>query len=87
MNLEISCVKTIPPTPPTHPWQHVAIAVNDELSLHARLLDDLDEDLGVTQGRMRMAQVRPAAGWAMGIKGWVGGRGRGGIMSMVDHQQ
>lgn len=38
--------------------RHIALAVNEELTLHTRLLVDLDEELDVTHGRMRVAQKR-----------------------------
>lgn len=40
------------------PTQHVALAVNEELSLHNRLLEDLDEDVDVLHSRMRVAHKR-----------------------------
>ena len=38
--------------------QHIALTVNEELDLHRRLLDDLDEDVDVTHSRMRAAQKK-----------------------------
>lgn len=38
--------------------QHVALTINDELDLHQRLLDDLDDDVEVSQSRMRAAQKK-----------------------------
>ena len=38
--------------------QHIALTVNEELDLQARLLDDLDEDVDVTHNRMRAAQKK-----------------------------
>jgi N-glycosylase/DNA lyase len=38
--------------------QHIALTVNEELDLHRRLLDDLDEDVEVTHSRMRAAQKK-----------------------------
>jgi SYP5 family syntaxin len=38
--------------------QHIALTVNEELDLHARLLDELDEDVEGTHSRMRAAQKR-----------------------------
>ncbi len=38
--------------------QHIALTVNEELDLHRRLLDDLDEDVEVTHSRMRTAQKK-----------------------------
>ena len=40
------------------PLQHIALTVNEELDLHARLLDELDEDVEGTHSRMRAAQKR-----------------------------
>ncbi|KAH8485874.1 hypothetical protein H0E87_027349 [Populus deltoides] len=36
--------------------KHIALAVNEELSLHTRLLDDLDEHVDVTNSRMQRVQ-------------------------------
>lgn len=38
--------------------QHIALTVNEELDLHRRLLDDLDEDVEVTHSRLRAAQKK-----------------------------
>ena len=38
--------------------KHIALTVNEELGLHARLLDELDEDVEGTHSRMRAAQKR-----------------------------
>ena len=38
--------------------QHIALTVNEELDLHHRLLEDLDEDVEVTHSRMRAAQKK-----------------------------
>lgn len=39
----------------------MAISIDEELTIHNRLLDDLDEDVTVTHSRMRAAQKRVAA--------------------------
>jgi syntaxin of plants SYP5 len=49
------------------PHQHIALAVNEELDLQARLLDDLGDDVDATAGRLaaarrRLALVRSQAG-------------------------
>ncbi|RYR79876.1 hypothetical protein Ahy_A01g004673 isoform A [Arachis hypogaea] len=36
--------------------KHIALAVNEELSLHTRLIDDLDEHVDVTDSRLRRVQ-------------------------------
>lgn len=36
--------------------KHVALQINEETSLHNRLLDELEVDLGITQSRMATAQ-------------------------------
>ncbi|XP_038998991.1 syntaxin-51-like [Hibiscus syriacus] len=36
--------------------KHIALAVNEELDLHARLIDDLDEHVDVTDSHLRRAQ-------------------------------
>lgn len=36
--------------------KHVALQINEETSLHNRLLDELEVDLGMTQSRMATAQ-------------------------------
>ncbi len=43
--------------------QHIALAIGEEVDLQTRLLDDLDEDVDVTQSRMKAAtlKVREAA--------------------------
>lgn len=41
--------------------QHMAISIDEELTIHNHLLDDLDEDVTVTHSRMRAAQKRVAA--------------------------
>lgn len=38
--------------------QHMALTIDEELSLHNRLLTELDEDVNVTHSRMRAAQKR-----------------------------
>ena len=38
--------------------QHIALTVNEELDLHQRLLDDLDEDVDVTHNRMSTAHKK-----------------------------
>ena len=41
-----------------HALQQIAVAINEELGLHERLLDDLDEDVDSTNSRMRQAQKK-----------------------------
>ncbi|CAN1340076.1 SYP51 [Linum perenne] len=36
--------------------KHIALAVNEELDLHTRLIDDLDEHVDVTDSRLRRVQ-------------------------------
>ncbi|KAJ0044970.1 hypothetical protein Pint_04071 [Pistacia integerrima] len=36
--------------------KHIALAVNEELDLHARLIDDLDQHVDVTDSRLRRVQ-------------------------------
>ncbi|KAE9591190.1 putative target SNARE coiled-coil domain-containing protein [Lupinus albus] len=36
--------------------KHIALAVNEELGLHTRLIDDLDEHVDVTDSRLRRVQ-------------------------------
>ncbi|KAJ6332217.1 hypothetical protein OIU76_010579 [Salix suchowensis] len=36
--------------------KHIALAVNEELTLHTRLLDDLDEHVDVTNSRLQRVQ-------------------------------
>ena len=43
--------------------QHIALAINEEVDLQARLLDDLHDDVEVTQTRMRAATARVGV-WA-----------------------
>lgn len=38
--------------------QHIALTVNEELDLHRRLLDDLDEDVEVSHSRLKAAQKK-----------------------------
>lgn len=38
--------------------QHIALTVNEELDLHRRLLDDLDEDVDVSYSRLKAAQKK-----------------------------
>ncbi|KAH7301378.1 hypothetical protein KP509_23G022500 [Ceratopteris richardii] len=38
--------------------KHIALTVNEELDLHTRLLDELDEDVNVTNNRMKVVQKR-----------------------------
>ena len=38
--------------------QHIALTINEELDLHQRLLDDLDDDVEVSQSRMRAARKK-----------------------------
>ncbi|XP_034893966.1 syntaxin-51 [Populus alba] len=40
--------------------KHIALAVNEELSLHTRLLDDLDEHVDATNSRLQMVQRKLA---------------------------
>ncbi|KAL6199428.1 hypothetical protein ACLB2K_029212 [Fragaria x ananassa] len=41
--------------------KHIALAVNEELTLHTRLIDDLDEHVDVTDSRLRRVQKNLAA--------------------------
>jgi hypothetical protein len=50
--------------------QRIALTINEELGLHNRLIDELDEEVGVTSGRLAAAQARvrrvlnaSGAGW------------------------
>ncbi|XP_043807591.1 syntaxin-51 isoform X2 [Manihot esculenta] len=36
--------------------KHIALAVNEELDLHIRLIDDLDQHVDVTDSRLRIAE-------------------------------
>jgi SYP5 family syntaxin len=45
-----------PGAPP--PPQHIALAIGEEVDLHTRLLEELDEDVDVTQTRLRAATKR-----------------------------
>ncbi len=38
--------------------QHISLAINEELDLQARLLDDLDEDVEVSHSKLRAASKR-----------------------------
>ena len=38
--------------------QHIALTINEELDLHQRLLDELDDDVDVSQSRMRAASKK-----------------------------
>lgn len=38
--------------------QHIALSINEELDLQVRLLDDLDEDVDVTNSRLKAARKR-----------------------------
>ncbi|KAL1307410.1 hypothetical protein AAHE18_17G030400 [Arachis hypogaea] len=38
--------------------KHIALAVNEELDLHTRLIDDLDQHVDVTNSRMRWVQKK-----------------------------
>lgn len=38
--------------------KHIALTINEELDLHQRLLDDLGDDVEVSQSRMRAAQKK-----------------------------
>ncbi|KAJ4784774.1 syntaxin of plants 52 [Rhynchospora pubera] len=40
--------------------KHIALAVNEELDLHTRLIDNLDGDVGITNSRLQMVQKRLA---------------------------
>ncbi|XP_042411760.1 syntaxin-52-like isoform X2 [Zingiber officinale] len=40
--------------------KHIALAVNEELDLHTRLLDDLDQQVGVTDSKLRRVQKQLA---------------------------
>ncbi|KAG6523185.1 syntaxin-52-like [Zingiber officinale] len=49
-NLEVTVLST----------KHIALAVNEELDLHTRLIDDADEQVGVTDSRLQRVQKRLA---------------------------
>ena len=51
---------SLAPFPASLLEQHVAVAINEELDLQVRLLDDLGEDLDVTQSRLHAAKRRIA---------------------------
>lgn len=38
--------------------QHIALTIGEEVDLHTRLLEDLDEDVDVTHSRLRAATKR-----------------------------
>jgi SYP5 family syntaxin len=38
--------------------QHIAVAINEEVDLQARLLDDLDEHVDVAHTRIKAATLR-----------------------------
>lgn len=38
--------------------QHIALTINEELSLQERLLDDLEEDVDVSHSRLKAAQKK-----------------------------
>lgn len=38
--------------------KHIALAVNEELDLHTKLLDELDQDVDVTNNRLKVVQRR-----------------------------
>jgi SYP5 family syntaxin len=38
--------------------KHIALAVNEELDLHTRLLDDMDKDADVTNNTLKAAQKK-----------------------------
>ena len=40
--------------------KHIALAVNEELTLHTRLIDDLDDYVDVTNSRLQRVQKRLA---------------------------
>jgi SYP5 family syntaxin len=37
--------------------KHIALAVNEELDLHTRLLDDMDKDADVTNNRLKVGEL------------------------------
>jgi SYP5 family syntaxin len=48
------------PLPPlaTAVTQHIALTIGEEVDLHSRLLEELDEDVDVTHSRLRAATKR-----------------------------
>ncbi|KAG5252636.1 syntaxin [Salix suchowensis] len=54
--------------------KHIALAVNEELSLHTKLLDDLDEHVDVTNSRLQMVQRKLA---------YLNKRTKGGCSSLI----
>ncbi|KAJ6778934.1 TARGET SNARE COILED-COIL DOMAIN-CONTAINING PROTEIN-RELATED [Salix koriyanagi] len=54
--------------------KHIALAVNEELSLHTKLLDDLDEHVDGTNSRLQMVQRKLA---------YLNKRTKGGCSSLI----
>ncbi|KAF5835074.1 Qc-snare protein, Syn8/Syntaxin8-family [Dunaliella salina] len=56
-----------------HSTKHIALAIGEEADLHTRLLDDLDEEVDVTQSRMKVAthkvkhMMKESASWRGGL--------------------
>lgn len=47
-----------PPRPACSALQHIALTIGEEVDLHTRLLEELDEDVDVTHTRLRAATKR-----------------------------
>lgn len=56
--------------------QHIALAINDELGLQNRLLDELEEEVEVHESRVKAATAKVQGGEGVG-RIWGGGGGSG----------
>jgi hypothetical protein len=54
---DLTC-HNVPPWPLSLFVQHIALTIGEEVDLHTRLLEDLDEDVDVTHTRLRAATKR-----------------------------
>lgn len=62
-----------PGRPSMSPRQHIAVTIGEEVDLQTRLLTDLDEDVDVTQARLRAATkrirhiIKHSSNWKCGV--------------------
>ena len=50
--------------------RHIAVAINEEVDLHAALLEDLDDETGAVQHRLRAATQRVRQVLRQGSSNW-----------------
>jgi len=80
----LPCRSSISRSPPAMQTQHIALAIGEEVDLHTPLLDDLDEEVDVTQSRMKATTLKVCVctwrtGHSFRCRGCASGHRRGAL--------